>query len=175
VPGGLEVPMTARPGYGFPEGMPARGAGYLRASTADREHAIEVLKAGFAEGRLTKEEYDARVGSAFAARTLGDLAMITADLPDGHPAAPVWQAPARTSGLAIAALVFGLGQPFTGFLSTIPAILIGHMARREIRRTGERGMGMATFGLALGWIGASLLLLIVLLSAGMVAVSHPGG
>jgi Domain of unknown function (DUF1707) len=51
--------MTARPGYGLPYGIPAGSAGYLRASTADRERAIEVLKAGFAEGRLTKEEYDA--------------------------------------------------------------------------------------------------------------------
>jgi hypothetical protein len=166
--------MTARPGYGLPYGIPAGSAGYLRASTADRERAIEVLKAGFAEGRLTKEEYDARAGSAFAARTLGDLAMITGDLPDGLPGAPVWPVSARTSGMAIAALVCGLGQPFTGFLSTIPAIVLGHMARREIRRTGERGMGMATFGLALGWIGASALLLIVLLSAGLVALSHPG-
>jgi hypothetical protein len=170
----MEAPMTARPGYGLPYGLPAGGAGHLRASTADRERAIDVLKAGFAEGRLTKEEYDARAGSAFSARTLGDLAMITSDLPGGIPGAPVWPASARTSGLAIAALACGLGQPFTAFLSTIPAILLGHMARRDIRRTGERGMGMATFGLALGWIGASLLLLIVLLSAGLVALSRPG-
>jgi hypothetical protein len=166
--------MTATPGYGRPYGLPAGGAGYLRASTADREHAIDVLKTGFAEGRLTKDEYDARAGRAFAARTVGDLAVLTADLPGGLPSAPVWPAPARTSGLAVAALLCGLGQPFTGFLSTIPAILLGHMARREIRRTGERGMGVATFGLAMGWIGASLLLFIVLLTAGVLA-SHPGG
>ena len=35
---------------------------YLRASTADRERAVDVLKAGFAEGRLTKDEYDGRAG-----------------------------------------------------------------------------------------------------------------
>jgi Domain of unknown function (DUF1707)/Domain of unknown function (DUF4190) len=171
--------MTARSGHGGPYGIPAGSGDYhLRASTADREHAIEVLKAGFAEGRLTKEEYDARAGGAFAARTLGDLATITGDLPGGLPRAPVWPAtPAspQTSGLAVAALLCGLGQPFTGFLSTIPAIVLGVMARRDIRRTGERGMGMATFGLALGWVGASVLLLIVLLSAGMIALSHPGG
>jgi hypothetical protein len=167
--------MTATPGYGLPYGLPAGGAGYLRASTADRERAIDVLKTGFAEGRLTKDEYDARAGRAFAARTLGDLAVLTADLPGGLPSAPAWPASARTNGLAVAALLCGLGQPFTGFLSTIPAIVLGHMARREIRRTGEGGKGVATFGLALGWIGASLLLVIVLVTAGMVALSHPGG
>jgi hypothetical protein len=167
--------MSARPEYGFPYGLPAGGGSYLRASHADREHAIDVLKNGFAEGRLTKEEYDVRAGRAFAARTVGDLTAITADLPDGVPRAPVWPASASTNAMAMAALVCALGQPFTGFLSTIPAIVLGHMARREIRRTGERGMGVATFSTALGWIGASLLLLIVLLMAGMVAGSHPGG
>jgi hypothetical protein len=167
--------MSARPEYGRPYGLHAAGAGYLRASTADREHAIDVLKTGFAEGRLTKEEYDARAGQAFAARTVGDLAVITADLPDGLPSTPPWPASARTNGLAMAALVCALGQPFTAFLSTVPAIVFGHLARREIRRTGERGMGMATFGLALGWIGGALLLLMVLLMAGTVALSHPGG
>ncbi len=167
--------MSARPEYEFPYGLPAGGAGYLRASTADREHAIEVLKTGFAEGRLTKDEYDVRAGRAFTARTLGDLAMLTADLPGGLPGAPVWPASAKTNGMAVAAIACGLGQPFTGFLSTVPAIVLGHMARREIRRTGERGMGVATFGLALGWIGAVLLLLVFLLTAGLAALSHPGG
>jgi uncharacterized protein DUF1707/uncharacterized protein DUF4190 len=167
--------MSARPEFGLPYGYQAGDAGYLRASTADREHAIDVLKTGFAEGRLTKEEYDARAGQAFAARTLGDLATITADLPDRLTRPAAWPASARTNGLAMAALACGLGQPFTGFLSTIPAIVLGHMARGEIRRTGERGMGVATFGLALGWIGGALLLVVVLLMAGLVAMSHPGG
>ncbi len=143
--------MTVQSGYG----IPAVGQAYLRASTADRERAVDVLKAGYAEGRLTKDEYDARADRAFAARTLGDLAMVTADLPGGgHPAAPPWPpAPARTNAMAVASLACGVGQPFTLFLSTIPAIVLGHMARREIRRTGENGMGLAAAGLALGWTG----------------------
>jgi hypothetical protein len=60
--------------------------GHLRASHADREQAIEVLKAAFVQGRLVKDEFDARVGQAFAARTYADLAAVTADLPTG-PAA----------------------------------------------------------------------------------------
>lgn len=46
--------------------MMPTGNGWLRASTADRERAVDVLKAGFAEGRLTKDEYDDRVSQAGA-------------------------------------------------------------------------------------------------------------
>jgi len=148
--------MTVRSGYGIPAG----GNAYLRASTADRERAVDVLKAGYAEGRLTKEEYESRADQAFAARTVGELARVTADLPGGHLAHPAWPVttgPARTNPLAIASLACGVGQPFTGMLSTIPAIVLGHMARREIRRTGEDGVGLATVGLVLGWAGFALL------------------
>jgi hypothetical protein len=158
--------MTARSG----DGVPAGGGAYLRASTADRERAVDVLKAGYAEGRLTIQEYDARADRALAARTVGELAAVTADLPGGNAVVPAWPpAPARTNPLAVAALVCGLGQPFTGFLSTIPAVVLGHMARREIRRTGEDGMGLATAGLVLGWAGTALIvvacLFIVVLAA----------
>jgi len=61
----------------------ARGRGHLRASHADREQAIEVLKAAFVQGRLTKGEFDARVGQGFASRTYAELAAVTADLPAG--------------------------------------------------------------------------------------------
>jgi uncharacterized membrane protein len=165
--------MTVRSGYGIPAG----GNAYLRVSTADRERAVDVLKAGYAEGRLTKEEYDSRASQAFAARTVGDLTRVTADLPGGHLAQPAWPVaagpvaagPARTNPLAIASLVCGIGQPFTGMLSTIPAIVLGHMARREIRRTGEDGTGLATVGLVLGWTGFAVLILACLFIAVIVS------
>ncbi|HSR83247.1 MAG TPA: DUF1707 domain-containing protein, partial [Streptosporangiaceae bacterium] len=49
--------MTVGPGHGAP---PDRH-GNARTSAADRERAIDVLKAAFAEGRLTKEEHGERV------------------------------------------------------------------------------------------------------------------
>jgi uncharacterized membrane protein len=148
--------MTVQSGYGIPSG----GNAYLRVSSAERDRAIDVLKSGYAEGRLTKEEYDSRADQALAARTLGDLARVTADLPGGHLAQPAWPgAPARTNSLAIASLACGIGQLFLGPLSTFPAIVLGHMARREIRRTGENGRGMATAGLVLGWTGFAFLVL----------------
>ena len=53
------------------------------ASTADRERAVDVLRAGFAEGRLTREEFDERAAQAYASRTYGELDELTADLPAG--------------------------------------------------------------------------------------------
>jgi len=40
----------------------AGGRDHLRASHADREQVVEVLKAAYVQGRLTKDELDARVG-----------------------------------------------------------------------------------------------------------------
>jgi uncharacterized membrane protein len=51
---------------------PASAAG-LRASDRDRDVALEVLAEAFADGRLTREEYDDRAGAVASARTLGEL------------------------------------------------------------------------------------------------------
>ena len=53
----------------------------IRVSDAERQHAIVVLRDAVVEGRLTLEEYSDRVGSAVAARTDRDLAVLTSDLP----------------------------------------------------------------------------------------------
>jgi hypothetical protein len=59
----------------------------LRASDADRDRVIVVLSAALADGRLTAAEHGERVEAALSARTLGDLAALTADLTtaDGQP------------------------------------------------------------------------------------------
>src|ERR1700748_3099788 len=62
------------------------GRGHLRAAHADREQAIAVLKAAYAQGRLTKDELEARAGQAFASRTYAELAVLTADLTGASPA-----------------------------------------------------------------------------------------
>ena len=80
----------------------AAGRGRMRASHADREHAIEVLKAAFVQDRLTKDELDLRVGRALAARTCADLAALTADIPVGPPA------PARRRRRAVAPVAAGI-------------------------------------------------------------------
>jgi hypothetical protein len=79
----------------------------MRAAQADREQAITVLKAAYAQGRLTKDELEARAGQAFASRTYAELAALTADLPAASPTATgsdaVWprpSTPARTMAKA---------------------------------------------------------------------------
>jgi hypothetical protein len=75
--------------------LAAAGRGRTRAADADREQVIDVLKGAFAQGRLAKDEFDARVGQTFASRTYADLAAVLADIPAGPTEAPPPQRPAR--------------------------------------------------------------------------------
>ncbi len=54
----------------------------LLASDADRERVAEVLRAAAGDGRLGLPELDERLGAVSASRTYGQLAQVTADLPD---------------------------------------------------------------------------------------------
>ena len=64
--GPREVPVIVGRGH---EGAYAGGRGSMRASDVDRELTIDVLKAAFMQGRLTKDELAERVGLALASRT----------------------------------------------------------------------------------------------------------
>jgi hypothetical protein len=88
----------------------------------------------------------------------------------GAPYAP-YPAAASTNGLAIASLVCGVGGFVIG-LSFIPAIVLGHIARRQIRQTGQQGGGMALAGLIIGYVGVALFIALVAL---LVAVMHKIG
>ncbi len=59
----------------------------VRASDAERGQATEILRAGYAEGRLSRAELDERLGAAYAAKTRADLRDLTSDLP-GATSAP---------------------------------------------------------------------------------------
>lgn len=153
----------------------------MLAGNADRERAGDVLKAAFAEGRLTKDEHDYRWGRAMAARTVEELQQLTNDVPNGPSAVPPYgqghlvpvayqqqplvpyPPPRPQNGAATAALVCGLVTPLVCGVAAIPAVILGHKARAEIRRTGEQGEGAATAGLVLGWIWITLGTLLVLL------------
>lgn len=82
------------------------------------------------------------------------------------PGGPQWNTPppyapaASTNGLAIAALV-------CAFLFAPLAIVLGHIARGQIKRTGEGGRGLATAGLVLGYIFTLASIVIVIISIGM--------
>ena len=141
----------------------------LRAATADRERTVDVLKAGFAEGRLTQDEYTERMGKAYDARTYGELAALTADLPAGVAAPPLqgWPPagpPVRrpSNSLALASMILGIAEFPTMGLTAIPAIVCGHEARQEMRQTGESGDGMAVVGLVLGYLAVIAWTLVII-------------
>ena len=67
----------------MPADLPARGAEDLeqRAADTDRDEVAVILGEALATGRLTSEEHAERLEAVYAARTYGELAPITRDLP----------------------------------------------------------------------------------------------
>jgi type IV pilus assembly protein PilA len=88
--------------------------------------------------------------------------------PPGTLAAPM--PPTQTSGKAIVSLVLGI-VPLSIF-SSIPAVVLGHMALSDIKRAGGRlgGRGLAIAGLVLGYLGIALCLVMIPL---MLAIAIP--
>lgn len=145
--------------------MPAGGGhGRLRASDADREQVIDVVKAAFVDGRVTKDELDARISQTLLSRTYGELAVVTSDLPVRlvRPVAVPKRdlAPASTSitpgdrvvvgmaTLAVLALVAALfsGNPAAGMLMLIAVgsaagtlYLVASMSGRPAPRATSSG------------------------------------
>ena len=152
--------------------------GKMRAADADRDRVAGFLNTAYTEGRLAKDEYDARLDRAVSARTYADLDQVVTDLPVA-PATVTTAAKttvvtpvAKTNGLAIASLACGLAQFAFGPLATIPAIVCGHMARSQIKRTGEQGAGLALAGLILGWAAVILGILVIVLGLAMFIGIH---
>jgi Domain of unknown function (DUF1707)/Domain of unknown function (DUF4190) len=144
--------------------MPPGGHGQMRTSTADRESAIEILKTGFAEGRLTQEEYGERVGLAYGSRTYDELARITWDLPAPGQVTGLVRQPSdvrafpaqrQLNGLAVSSVVLAF---FPGLLSML-AVVLGLAARTQIRERGGRGAGVAALGITIGALSSLFFLL----------------
>ncbi|MGA5823264.1 DUF1707 and DUF4190 domain-containing protein [Kitasatospora sp. NPDC094028] len=171
----------ARPHAGWGPVPQAGGQAGMRAGHADRDRTIDVLKAAFAEGRLSAQEYEQRHEAAAAALTYGQLAVLVTDLPAGPvPGAPLPQPavpatflppppppPGPTSGLAVASFVLSL----TGFSPV--AVVTGHIARQQIRRRNLDGDWAAVAGLVIGYVGLVFWVLGFLLF--VVAVAAGGG
>jgi hypothetical protein len=124
-----EVPVMTGP-----DGKAAAADGHLRAAHADREQVIAVLKAAFVQGRLTKDELEARAGQAFAAKTYAELATLTADIPAipvGLPAIPVGL-PAVPVGLP----AVPVGGPGAGSAALRPAMTPARTLGLAARRSG---------------------------------------
>ena len=76
------------------------GRGRLRAGHADREQVVGSLKIAYVEGRLTEDEFDARLGQVYTSRTYAELAEVTADIPTGLTGIQRTRDPWRATKLA---------------------------------------------------------------------------
>ena len=108
--------------FGAGDGSGPAGPGGILASEADREACQAEFKQAYEDQRLTLDEFEARVGRAVEARTQGELAQLTRDLPQpvtGQLEAPpgrsrlVWMLPATIGAVVLIGLAFGLFQAFS--------------------------------------------------------------
>lgn len=96
--------------------MPQRPAPRdLRASDTDRERVVAMLTEALSDGRLTQDEHSQRLTAALSARTLGDLAGLTADL-----ASPAQQ-PLRLDGGQVIAAFFNTDERYGRWV--VPAVV----------------------------------------------------
>jgi hypothetical protein len=127
----------------------ARGdPGRVRASHADREQVIDVLKAAFVQGRLTKDELDTRATQAFGSRTYAELATLTADLPAGPAPAPLPRKPAREKA-----------QPAgrVPMIMTTTLLTAGLWTAAVSAHPGNGALNMLLFSCTLVWLGVLIL------------------
>jgi hypothetical protein len=75
-----------------------------------------------------------------------------------------------TNGLAIASMVLGILWLY--WLGSILAVIFGHIALSQIKRTNQGGKGMAVAGLVLGYIGIAVLAVVII---ALVAASSSSG
>lgn len=74
-------------------------------------------------------------------------------------------APPPTNGMAVASLVLSLvGWFMVPVIAPVLGVIFGHVARRQIENTGQRGGGMAVAGLVLGYINLALWLIGILVT-----------
>jgi hypothetical protein len=108
--------------------MAGRHYVHMRASTADLDRSIDVLKTSFVEGRLTRQELDLRVGQALVSRVFAELMTLTEDLPVGtfgrlpaHPVTPPFPGTRRLAVAGAALVLGGLAVLLISFFSLLAA------------------------------------------------------
>jgi len=101
---------------------------------------------------------------------VGQQAEPASTVPHAPPGALANPPSTQTNTLAIVSLVAGLASFVAhiipgagGFTVALVAVITGVMARNQIKRTGERGMGMATAGIIIGLVHIGLIVLVVLI------------
>ena len=131
----------------------------LRASDADREAAVERLRAAALDGRLDGDELEERLTQAYSARWCSELTRLTDDV---TPPIVFVRPQREVNPLAIASLVCGVF--WIGFLGSLAAVVMGHMALSQIARSRgvQTGRTAALIGTAFGYFGLTALLMLLL-------------
>jgi hypothetical protein len=133
----------------------------LLVSDQDREYTVGLLRSHWLTGRLTADEFEERVGEAWAARYAADLWQALRSLPVPQPASKRGSGAAALilSGLASCIMFFSLGF---GFPLALPLFVAGWVAGREARRSSPAGASSAAVvGEVLGIVGTLGCLLFV--------------
>lgn len=114
---------------------------------------------------------DGRFCSACGADTLSAATAVAQTV---TPSAPVIATDVRTSDKALASMILGLCVFVAGFLAGLPAVILGHMAKTEIRKSNGRlrGDGMALTGLILGYLSLALLPIMIMLIIAAIAIPN---
>jgi hypothetical protein len=134
----------------------------LLVSDQDRENTVGLLRGHWFAGRLTAEEFEQRVGEAWAARSTDDLWRALRWLPVEAPPVRKRESGAASLvpsllGCCIMLFTFGLG-----FVLALPLFVAGWLAGRQMRRTVPGGApGPAVAGELLGVMGTVVCLLFV--------------
>ncbi|HEY2725210.1 MAG TPA: DUF4190 domain-containing protein [Pseudonocardiaceae bacterium] len=91
----------------------------------------------------------------------------------GYPQQYGYPPTASTNGLAVASLITSAaGLLVCGLASPVGAIL-GHVALRQIRETGQQGRGLALAGIIIGWAVTGLVLLLIVIGIVALVVAAP--
>jgi hypothetical protein len=128
-----------------------RPAGRMRTSRAEREQVVDILKDAFVEDRLTKDEFDSRVGGALASRTHADLNALTADLPASQlPRRPTPARPGRPENMPIktGARVIAVTTVLTGSV----------WAGALFSNTDSQAVGMLVTAITFLWLGIVMMM-----------------
>lgn len=107
---------------------------------------------------------ESRFCSACGADTVSAATAVTQTV---TPSAPTIGIDVPTSGKAVASMILGICSFFFSILTGVPAIVLGHLAKTEIRRSGGRlqGEGMALAGLILGYLSAAFIPIVLIIAA----------
>ena len=72
----------------------------------------------------------------------------------------------KMNGLAIASMVVGIVWIY--WIGSILAVIFGHISLNQIKKNpGQKGKGFAIAGIALGWTGVGILLLVIVIAIGV--------